>query len=271
MKISVIIPTYKPQDYLWVCLSSLKNQTLSKNKYEIIIVLNGEKEPYYSQIQYYIRTNFASSYNVLLIYSDWGNVSNARNIGLDCAQGEFIAFVDDDDNVSPTYLEELLKVSDEYTIGLSYPYAFNDNSPEIQAKYSITEEYNKCAPRGRQDYIFPKKFFSGPCMKLIHRSIIDGRRFDTRFRNGEDSIFMFLISDKMKYVDFTTKGAIYYRRYRENSATSALNNNFVFSNCWKMFVEYNRIFLRHPCRYNFRRYVYALLGLGHIMLNKIMK
>ena len=50
-KISVIIPTYAPKDYLWECLDSLENQTLSKDEFEVILVLNGEREPYESMIQ----------------------------------------------------------------------------------------------------------------------------------------------------------------------------------------------------------------------------
>ncbi|MFR2976561.1 MAG: glycosyltransferase family 2 protein [Segatella copri] len=50
-KISVIIPTYAPKDYLWECLGSLENQTLSKDEFEVILVLNGEREPYESLIR----------------------------------------------------------------------------------------------------------------------------------------------------------------------------------------------------------------------------
>ena len=50
-KISVIIPTYTPKDYLWECLGSLENQTLSKDEFEVILVLNGEREPYESLIR----------------------------------------------------------------------------------------------------------------------------------------------------------------------------------------------------------------------------
>ena len=54
MKISVIIPTYKPKEYIWECLDSLKSQTFDKKEFEIILILNGCKEPYYSEIDKYI-------------------------------------------------------------------------------------------------------------------------------------------------------------------------------------------------------------------------
>ena len=43
--LTVIIPTYIPKDYLWDCLDSIEKQSLDKDKFQVIIVLNGEKEP----------------------------------------------------------------------------------------------------------------------------------------------------------------------------------------------------------------------------------
>ena len=103
IKISVIIPTYKPQTYLWECLDSLRNQTLSHNDFEIIIVLNGCTEPWKSQISRYIATKMQSM-NVKFIHTEQAGVSNARNIALDLVKGEYVTFIDDDDLVSPSYL-----------------------------------------------------------------------------------------------------------------------------------------------------------------------
>lgn len=102
MKISVIIPTYKPQSYLWECLDSLRNQTFPKSDFEIFLILNGCKDPYQSQIENYLLIHEIC--NLRLIQTDQLGVSNARNIGLDCANGDYITFIDDDDYVSPYYL-----------------------------------------------------------------------------------------------------------------------------------------------------------------------
>ena len=75
---------------------------------------------------------------VRFIQTDTTAVSNARNIGLDCPQGEFVTFIDDD-YVSPAYLERLYKVSSEDTIGLCYRGAFKDGISNRQISYSITE------------------------------------------------------------------------------------------------------------------------------------
>lgn len=108
-KISVIIPTYKPKEYLWDCLESLERQTLPPNEFEIIIVLNGCNEPYYSQIKKHIES---TSLNINFIHTLLGGVSNARNLGLDAANGDYISFIDDDDYVSESFLEYLLIILD---------------------------------------------------------------------------------------------------------------------------------------------------------------
>ena len=218
MKISVIIPTYKPQAYLWECLDSMVAQTFPKEEFEVILVLNGCSEPYKSDIEQYISSKMRGMH-VHFIHTEEGGVSNARNIGLDAAEGEYIAFVDDDDYVSPVYLEELYKVASPDTVSLCYPYAFNDGKPAIQLAYEKSKVFDEyCDRRALQLASKVRKFFSGPCMKLIPMSSIQKRRFDVRFKNGEDAIFMFLISDRITNLAFANRKAIYYRRFRLNSA-----------------------------------------------------
>ena len=79
MQITVIVPTYKPQDYIWRCLCSLKNQSIAHSNYEVVIVLNGCNEPYYSEIKKFI----IDEPNWRLVQTDTGGVSNARNVGID--------------------------------------------------------------------------------------------------------------------------------------------------------------------------------------------
>ena len=104
MKISVIIPTYKPQAYLWECLDSLCGQTFPKSDFEVILVLNGCCEPYDGLIKEYITGHPEMQWNY--IQTDKGGVSNARNIALSEAKGEYIAFVDDDDYFSESYFPQ---------------------------------------------------------------------------------------------------------------------------------------------------------------------
>ena len=111
-EISVIVPTYKPDYYIWECLNSIAIQSLDKEKYEVLIVLNGDKEPFFTEIESYLKKNNLNNFS--LIYSQEKGVSNARNIGLDRAKGEYICFVDDDDFLDKNYLQEMLRLILKY-------------------------------------------------------------------------------------------------------------------------------------------------------------
>lgn len=260
MKISVIVPTYKPQVYLWECLDSIYNQTFSKLDYELVLVLNGCNEPFHSQIKDWL--DIHSDLQAQFFQTDEGGVSNARNIALDNLRGEYVTFIDDDDIISTACLEELYEKATPDTVSLCYPYAFNDGEIEKQLPYGITDAYkyciehncNKLTSRGR-------KFFSGPCMKLIPMSFIQGRRYDVRFKNGEDSLFMFLISDRINKIAFTSKEAIYYRRYRTNSATTNKRKRIsVVVNELRLVKMYSLIYFKAPCRYNLNFFLTRVLA-----------
>lgn len=261
MKISVIIPTYKPQDYLWECLDSMVIQTFPKGEFEVILVLNGCTEPYKSAIEKYIAEKM-NGMSVNFIHTEVGGVSNARNLALDQVKGEFVTFIDDDDFVSPQYLELLYEKADTETISLCYPYAFNDGDADKQISYYLTDVYNELHKKNNLRISSKvRKYFSGPCMKLIPKSFIQDRRFDTRFSNGEDSLFMFLISDRFKYVNYTSKDAIYYRRYRTGSAvTSKRKKMDIIQNGIRLFLATTRIWINSPFKYNFRFYLTRCLG-----------
>ena len=260
MKISVIVPTYKPQAYLWECLDSIYNQTFPKSDYELVLVLNGCNEPYNTQILDWLSKH--KDLNVQFFQIDTGGVSNARNIALDNAKGEYVTFIDDDDLISTAYLKELYEKATPDTVSLCYPYAFNDGDIEKQLSYSITKAYDYiCKHKCENLSSMARKFFSGPCMKLIPMSFIHDRRYDVRFKNGEDSLFMFLISDKIDKVSFTSKDAIYYRRFRENSAcTRSKTKREIIANKMNMIKAYISIYLRKPQKYSLLFFITRLLG-----------
>lgn len=140
MEISVIIPTYKPGDYIYECLDSLRQQTIDKESFEVLLVLNGCCEPWRSRLTEYVELNVQLPH-FRLFQTDTAGVSNARNIGMVEASGEYIAFVDDDDFLSPSYLEGLRAASSPTCVGLSNTVGFNDGDGAIIPDYYLSREY----------------------------------------------------------------------------------------------------------------------------------
>ncbi len=102
--ISVIIPVYNTEVYLPRCLDSIINNDY--RNLEIICVNDGSTDNSLSVLRRYEKEDE----RIIVIDVPNGGVSKARNIGLDKASGEFIAFVDSDDWVHRQYFSMLIDV-----------------------------------------------------------------------------------------------------------------------------------------------------------------
>ncbi len=256
--LSVIVPSYKPQDYLWKCLDSLLNQTIPNDFFEIILVLNGCAEPYARDISDYIVKH--PKYRIKLFQTDIGGVSNARNIGIDNACGDFIVFIDDDDYVSPKFLECLFDKRIDNGVVIADMISFKDDSG-IDNSF----DYHKMYLNSQIEKIYKpnslRKFFNGPVSKLIPRSIIADRRFDNRFSNGEDSLFMFLISDRIEACVLAESDAVYFRRLRLGSATTTRKSfSYVLKNELSWIISIVKIYFGNLFYYDFPFFLTRVLG-----------
>lgn len=93
-KISIIIPVYNVEEYIEKCIKSILNQVFTE--FELILVNDGSTDSSGN-----ICDKYAQKDNrIIVIHKENGGVSSARNIGLDIAKGEYIAFVDSDDYIN---------------------------------------------------------------------------------------------------------------------------------------------------------------------------
>jgi len=213
-KISVLIPTYKPGDYIIRCLQSIEEQTLQKKLFKVYIALNGSDKSF----EVYLRNILQKfHFTYVLFFLEQAGVSNARNFLIENSKEDFITFVDDDDQLSPNYLEELLNASSETVLGISNVYNFENSIDEYKENY-IGKCFSKLQPLTKSKYK-SRKYFSSPVAKLIHRNIISDTRFDTKLSIGEDSLFMAKLSPRVEAVKKTKESACYYVFEREGSAT----------------------------------------------------
>ena len=257
MLVSVIIPSYKPGAYLWECLDALCNQSLSENDFEVIIVLNGCNQPYADQIQKYIQTH--QIHFILLRQTDIPGVSNARNIGINESHGEYIVFIDDDDLVSPSFLEDLQKVSNETCVGCTTMKAFyNDKTEKIATFLSVAYERCKNEPFSFYGY---RQFLSPPVAKMIHRSLIGDTRFPVDMKKSEDSVFCLQISPRIKDMKLASPDAVYYQRLREGSAMRKKESYWAIIK-EHLFIEYKylSVWIKNPFQYNFKLFLSRIVA-----------
>ncbi|NVH52664.1 glycosyltransferase family 2 protein [Photobacterium damselae subsp. damselae] len=108
MKISVVIPAYNSSSTIIKSISSVQNQKLiDSTDLEIIIVNDGSTDNTEYLVREYISNN---SGNIVIINKDNGGVSSARNLGIRESTGEWIAFLDSDDEWLPNKLQKQIDI-----------------------------------------------------------------------------------------------------------------------------------------------------------------
>ena len=132
--IAVIIPTYKPKDYLYHCLDSLNKQSIGFDKFCLYICLNGPKEGYEPFV---LDTLKVFDFKYKYFFSASKGVSSARNMLIDLSEEDYIVFIDDDDIISSNYLENLLAVSSNDTIGITNVLGFHERLTNLSSHYVL--------------------------------------------------------------------------------------------------------------------------------------
>lgn len=109
--VSVIIPAYNAVETIIPCVNSVLNQTY-KN-IEIIVIDDGSTDATKIILEEYKEELCIN--NLQIIYQDNAGPSAARNLGIELAVGEYIAFLDSDDQWYPTKIEKQIKLYLENT------------------------------------------------------------------------------------------------------------------------------------------------------------
>jgi len=115
--VSIVVPTYKRPEGIALALNSLQGQTAGKRKVEIVVADN---DPLASAKAFV--TEFAKASDIEIVYKHVPEpgVSNARNGALEVARGRFIAFLDDDMEALPGWLDELVKAAIKYEAAITF-------------------------------------------------------------------------------------------------------------------------------------------------------
>ena len=147
----------------------------------------------------------------------FSHVSAARNLGLELAKGEYIVFIDDDDMVSPNYIQGMLDKASSRGIVFSNVLSFNKQVTDSKKIYlSRTYDRNK---EKDPNWMSLRSHMSLVWGKLIPINLISNSKFDVRFKNGQDALFMALISSKITIYRLSDEEAIYFWRIRKGSAS----------------------------------------------------
>ena len=213
--ISVIVPVYNVGEFLTPCLDSLKGQTYQN--LEILLIDDGSTDGSSEQCDMYAKKD--SRFKVF--HKENGGVSSARNLGLDIAQGEYIAFVDADDRVLPDYFEVLygdlvsrkadiiccnFAIVDESGSRLtSYPRDAQGTLPNVKADRLIADNQQLFLDIARKQELY----FTHIIAKLMVADFAKQCRFQP-LKFSEDTLYLFDVFCLDPVVALSTHAGYHY-------------------------------------------------------------
>lgn len=216
--ISVIIPIYNSEKYLFECINSLIQQSFKD--FEIILINDGSTDSSeeickifvnkFNNIKYYYQSNLG--------------VSAARNYGIKKSLSEYIIFIDSDDWVNDRFLEKLLNE------------LVNNEVDLVNQIYFKQDEFGKWKKEGLQfsekilHSQIPKwienllSFHTGPFPKIFKKDIILNNNilFKTNINFSEDLIFL------LEYMEYAEKGVFFSNScgYNYRYVSTSLGNKY---------------------------------------------
>ncbi|MGQ7409741.1 glycosyltransferase family 2 protein [Streptococcus suis] len=225
MDITIIIPMKDTEDQITKCLDSIKINTLSRDRYEVIIIDDASKQP----------SEFLSEkYDIHYFYSKKSlGAGGARNLGIRMARGKYICFIDSDDWISYDYLEKGLTYMEQCAseIGMFTLKREYDDIKDIiyKCKYNTLlqlgpEESIKVMAK---EYNFDVNIVPSTTNKIYLRQfLIDNNIFFPENRKFEDLLFSIktmLAASKLicipnaTYFHYRRKGSIVQSFEHKNS------------------------------------------------------
>ncbi len=224
-KISVIIPAYNAEQYIEQTIKSVLNQTY-KN-IEIIIVDDGSTDDTLSVIK---NIEDQNSQKIKAIHTDNQGVTSARLTGIENSTGEWIGFVDSDDEIEQDMYELLMSNAIRYKADISHcGYQMIFPNGRINYFYNTGRLVEQDRTTGVKDLLEGSFIEPGLWNKLFHKtlfhSLLHEDVMDKNIKINEDllmNFYLFQNSKKSIYVDkceykyFVREGSVSRKKLNQN-------------------------------------------------------
>ena len=224
--ISIIVPIYNVENYLRMCLDSIEHQTYSN--IEVLLINDGSPDSSGEICQEYVARDSRFYY----FEKENGGLSDARNYGVARAKGKFLTFIDSDDWVEATYIEDMyqaaLKNDSEIVISNYAQFDVKENHYLIhvwddyyEETYEGEELINKLPLLEPRDYSFVTSWGI-----LFSRSLFDNIRFP-KGKLTEDSRTNYKLFAKSSRSTYIHKSLYIYRIGREGSIVNTVTEKLL--------------------------------------------
>lgn len=228
--ISVIVPVYKVEQYLDKCIQSIQTQTYSN--LEIILVDDGSPDNCGTICDKYAQKDA----RIKVIHQKNGGVSRARNVGMDQATGDIIAFVDSDDFIESNMFEKMMAYMQQHNLDLVCCDTKVVKNGKIKYRPKYAENKIFVGQEGVNE-IISGRLDNAVWNKLYKKRIIEGVRFPVD-RRYEDVATTYLFISKSEITGYIKDGLY---NYMKNSG-GLIANSFNCRNRYESFLAYKEQF-----------------------------
>lgn len=180
-KITLIVPAYNEGPFIERCIASIKNQTVPFD--EVILIDDCSTD---GTLKKLLKVNQAPVWRVISFLKNQG-VSAARNTGIDQATGDWITFLDADDELTPDACEKMHKAIEDYGSKADW-IQFNHLRHYARINKTVKKYWNEDGWIDTHN-LHDKHCWWGVWNKLIRTDAIEWRFLD-EMRYGEDGIWV---------------------------------------------------------------------------------
>lgn len=237
LKVSIIIPVYGVAAYIERCVTSVIKQTYGN--IECIIVDDAAQDDSIIRCEQLIETYTGSVKFHILHHQHNRGLSAARNTGIDVATGDYLFFLDGDDEVTPDCIEKLIRpVLNDTTIEIvkgTPLHKSEDGSIIHSCQWLRQQENDFTSLEAVRDYHFSKRMVAA-WNKLIKKDFL--HQHQLYFREGvlfEDTLWTFYVVKYLSHL-YTIPDVTYYY-YRRSDSISTGTSMEVKTHNWCVVYE----------------------------------
>lgn len=205
--ISIIIPIYNSEAKLDACIKSIQKQTFSN--YEILLVDDGSTDRSLDKcIEFSEKEK-----RIKVFHQEHKGQSSARNLAIQNAAGDYISFVDSDDEVDSTYLEVLygiLKASKADVSAVTYSIVPRGEKPSFIRRDKAIRVFDSQTAIG--NLLYQKQLDSSQGMKLYRKAILSGITFAEDISVYEDLLFVYHVYKRCNTIAWSNQNLYFYHK-----------------------------------------------------------
>lgn len=226
MKFSIILPVYKVEKYIKSCVDSILGQSFKE--FEVILVDDGSPDKSPEICDEYAKKDS----RVKVIHKPNGGQADARNVGLEAAQGDYICYVDSDDFLADEGVLQLLAEKTESQPDIVH-YKFKEwfesdgRIADCRFDYNVPTEGRSLAEI-YCDLVDKDAYYNSAWSKIIRRELLIDNNI--RFEKGivgEDNEWYYhvvMVAESLVLVD---EPLYVYRRRQGSTTTSTTRKNLL--------------------------------------------